>query len=371
MTVAPIRLLAALSFLLFTSAFTPALSAAPFQVSGNLPGVVLQPLAGARGAAFITSITHAGDDRLFLTFRDGRVKIYSGGLIETPFLDLRGLVGTEGEGGLLSIAFHPRYAENGLFFVNYTDLQLDTVIARYQVSAQDPNQADPASRRVLMEIDQPFTNHKGGQIQFGPDGYLYIGMGDGGAADDPECRAQRDDTLLGKILRIDVDRNVNSAPFYGIPPDNPYRGADSVPDEVWARGLRNPVPLLVRPRDRRPLHRRRGAEPARGDRPAARGQPGRRELRLEGDGGDALLQHPGLPRLHAPVQLRRADAADPRVPDGGEPDLLGHRRLRLPGRPDAAAPRNLPVRRLLRRGDLGRPAPDRGRLARSASSPTA
>jgi len=215
---------------------------AVFPVAGDLPGVSLQPLGGASGLAFPTALTHAGDDRLFVTLRDGRIVIYAnGGIVGQPFLDIRNLVSTQGEGGLLSTAFHPRFSQNGFFFVNYTDRSsFDTIIARYQVSPGNPNQADPSSARVLLRIDQPFTNHNGGQIQFGPDGYLYIGMGDGGSANDPECRAQRDNTLLGKMLRIDVDQNVNSSPFYGIPSDNPFRGNGGMPDEVWASGLRNP-----------------------------------------------------------------------------------------------------------------------------------
>jgi glucose/arabinose dehydrogenase len=218
---------------------------AVFTVSGDLPGVVLQSQAGARDLAFPTSLVNAGgigDSRLFLTLREGRIVIFqNGAVLPAPFLDIRSLIGTEGEGGLLSVAFHPRFAENGFFFVNYTDRGVDnTIIARYKVSEGNPNVADPASGRVLLRIDQPFTNHNGGQLQFGPDGYLYIGMGDGGAGGDPACRAQRDDTVLGKMLRIDVDQNVDSSPFYGIPDDNPFRGNDGVPDEVWARGLRNP-----------------------------------------------------------------------------------------------------------------------------------
>lgn len=218
---------------------------AVFPVAGDLPGVVLQPQAGASGLAFPTSLTHAGgagDDRLFLTLRDGRVVIFANGaILAQPFLDIRNLVSTQGEGGLLSMAFHPRFAENGFFFVNYTDnASFDTIVARYEVSAGNPNQADTGSARVLLRIDQPFSNHNGGQIQFGPDGYLYVGMGDGGSGNDPGCRAQRNDTLLGKMLRIDVDQNVGSSPFYGIPADNPFRGNDGVLDEIWAKGFRNP-----------------------------------------------------------------------------------------------------------------------------------
>jgi glucose/arabinose dehydrogenase len=217
----------------------PAPADGPFTVAGTLPGVSLEQVA--TGLASPTSIAHAGDDRLFITLRDGRIVVFEGGrVLPQPFLDIRSLVTSGGERGLLGLAFHPDYAENGFFFVNYTNLDGDTVIARLQVSGNDRNRADAASRRTLLLIQQPFANHNGGQIQFGPDGYLYIGMGDGGAAFDPACRAQREDELLGKMLRIDVDQNVNAAPFYGIPADNPFRGAGNPPDEVWSSGLRNP-----------------------------------------------------------------------------------------------------------------------------------
>jgi len=210
----------------------------PFTVSGTVPGVTLQQLAS--GLDSVTSITHAGDDRLFLTLRSGRIVIFTGGAVKPQaFLDIRSLVNASGEGGFLSVAFHPRYAQNGFLFVNYTNHDLDTVIARYHVSA-NADQADPASGRILLTIPQPFDNHKGGQLQFGPDGYLYIGMGDGGSAFDPACRAQRTDVLLGKMLRIDVDQNVSAAPFYGIPADNPFRGPGDPLDEIWATGVRNP-----------------------------------------------------------------------------------------------------------------------------------
>lgn len=211
---------------------------APFPVAGTLQGIRLEQVAS--GLASVTGITHAGDSRLFVVLREGRILIRgNNGFLVQPFLDIRSLVNTGGEGGLLSVAFHPRFAENGFLFVNYTNSALDTVIARYHVST-DPNRADPGSARTLLVIDQPFDNHKGGQIQFGPNGYLYIGMGDGGAAFDPSCRAQREDTLLGKMLRLDVDQNTGAAPFYGIPSDNPFRGPGGLADEVWALGLRNP-----------------------------------------------------------------------------------------------------------------------------------
>jgi glucose/arabinose dehydrogenase len=139
-----------------------------------------------------------------------------------------------GEQGLLSVAFHPDYIFNGLFYVDYTDLSGATVIARYQVSS-NPNAADPTSAAILLRIPQPFANHNGGQLQFGSDGNLYIGMGDGGSAGDPLNNAQNLNSLLGKILRIDV-----SILPYAIPPDNPFLGSFNAAPEIWAYGLRNP-----------------------------------------------------------------------------------------------------------------------------------
>ncbi len=124
--------------------------------------------------------------------------------------------------------------------MDYTNAAGDTVIARYQASAGNADLADPASGVILMTISQPFSNHNGGQLQFGPDGYLYIGMGDGGSANDPQCNGQRSDSLLGKLLRIDVNQNADTPPFFGIPPSNPFAAAGSPADRIWAMGLRNP-----------------------------------------------------------------------------------------------------------------------------------
>jgi glucose/arabinose dehydrogenase len=178
-------------------------------------------------------LQHAGDGsgRLFVIEKVGRIRVVQDGqLLETPFMDIVERVGSSGnEQGLLGMAFHPTYAENGFFYVNYTDVNGDTVIARYQVTA-DANIADPNSEVVLLTADQPFRNHNGGVLAFGPDGYLYAGLGDGGSAGDPNGNGQSLDTLLGKILRLDV----NSADPYAIPPDNPFG------NEIWAYGLRNP-----------------------------------------------------------------------------------------------------------------------------------
>ena len=202
------------------------------------PAVELEPVAD--GLTSITGITHAGDGRLFLTIQRGTIVIWDAtqGVHPTPFLDVSPLISCCGERGLLSTAFHPAYAQNGFFFINYTDLNGDTVVARYRVTA-DPNVADPLSAAILLAIDQPEANHNGGQLQFGPDGFLYIGMGDGGGGDDPFCNGQSNSTLLGKMLRIDVDQSVDTAPFHGIPPDNPFL-ATGGPPEAWAKGLRNP-----------------------------------------------------------------------------------------------------------------------------------
>lgn len=185
-------------------------------------------------------VTHAGDGsgRIFVVEKQGTIRIIQDGkVLPTPFLDITPVVRSTGnEQGFLSFAFHPKYKENGYLFVSYSDLQGDTAIARYQVSTADPNVADPASAKQILWSDQPYSNHNGGLIKFGPDGYLYVGMGDGGSAGDPLNAGQDRQTLLGKILRIDID---NGDP-YAIPTDNPYaNGRDGKP-EIWTYGWRNP-----------------------------------------------------------------------------------------------------------------------------------
>lgn len=192
----------------------------------------------AQGFSGITEVVNAGDSRLFVVEKSGRIKILNpdGTTKATPFLQLpSNMLGSSNEQGLLGLAFHPNYATNGYFYVNYVNSSGNTVIARYSVSSSDPDLADTASASILLTIDQPFSNHNGGTLKFGPDGYLYIGMGDGGSAGDPGNRAQNLNLLLGKMLRIDVD---GGSP-YAIPADNPYVGIDGA-DEIWAVGLRNP-----------------------------------------------------------------------------------------------------------------------------------
>lgn len=172
-----------------------------------------------------------GSGRLFIIEKAGIIRILENGqLLNEPFLDITDRVGSRGnEQGLLGLAFHPRYEENGWFYVNYIDTNGDTVLARFQVSSE-ANRSDPGSELRLLGVDQPYPNHNGGALAFGPDGYLYAGLGDGGAAGDPQGNAQSLDTLLGKILRLDVD----SGEPYAIPGDNPFG------NEIWAYGLRNP-----------------------------------------------------------------------------------------------------------------------------------
>ena len=172
-----------------------------------------------------------GSGRLFVIEKVGRIRIMQDGqLLEASFLDITDRVGSSGnEQGLLGLAFHPQYAQNGRFFVNYTDKNGDTSISRFQVT-NDPNIADPASEVKILGVDQPFANHNGGVLVFGPDGYLYAGLGDGGSQGDPFGNAQNTGVLLGKILRLDVD----SAEPYTVPADNPFG------NEIWHYGLRNP-----------------------------------------------------------------------------------------------------------------------------------
>ncbi len=184
-------------------------------------------------------IVSAGDERLFIVEKEGRIQILrpGGQVNEEPFLDIAGRVNANGgERGLLGLAFHPDYANNGYFYVNYTGGNGESRIARFTRSGQDPDLADPDSEKRLLTVDQPFSNHNAGDLTFGPDGYLYFGLGDGGSGGDPIDAGQDRQNLLGKILRIDVD---NGDP-YAIPPDNPFAMDDETLDEIWLLGLRNP-----------------------------------------------------------------------------------------------------------------------------------
>lgn len=206
-------------------------------LANDLPVLTFTPVA--QGLQRPVAITHAADGsgRLFITEQAGRVRILKAGtLLDPPFLDLSGAVSCCGERGLLSIAFPPGGAGSGRFYVNYTDLAGDTVVARYLIGP-DPDRAVPTSEEVVLRVQQPYSNHNGGQLAFGPDGFLYIGMGDGGSAGDPQDRAQNPAELLGKLLRIDVE---SGAATYTVPPTNPFRTTPGYRPEIWAVGLRNP-----------------------------------------------------------------------------------------------------------------------------------
>jgi len=189
-------------------------------------------------------VTHAGDGsgRLFVVEQSGAIRaIKDGAVLGQPFLDVSGLISRQAlesdytERGLLGLAFHPHYAENGLFYINYTDVNGHSVISRYSVSADDPDRAEATSATPLLYVEQPYANHNGGQMAFGPDGYLYISLGDGGSGGDPQGNGQNLATLLGKILRIDV----TVAEGYTIPADNPFAEREGARPEIWAWGLRN------------------------------------------------------------------------------------------------------------------------------------
>jgi glucose/arabinose dehydrogenase len=188
-------------------------------------------------------VPNDGSGRFFIVEQPGTIRIVSGGtLVSTPFLDIHTKVDFGGEKGLLGLAFHPNYTQNPRFYLNYDRLsgsQMQTVIAQYQASSASSNQAAPNSERILFTVDQPFANHKGGQLAFGPDGFLYIGLGDGGSGGDPLGNGQSLGTLLGKILRIDVDHTSTGLP-YAIPSDNPFVSTSGARAEIWAYGFRNP-----------------------------------------------------------------------------------------------------------------------------------
>jgi len=204
--------------------------------------IELQRVTG--GLEVPVGLAHAGDGsgRLFVVEKAGRIRVLENGmLLAAPLLDIVERVGSEqSEQGLLGLAFHPGFAQNGRFYVNYTDRQGDTVISRFSMASGwepgGPPVADPGSEVALLKLDQPASNHNGGHLAFGPDGYLYIGTGDGGGAGDRYGNGQNGATLLGAMLRIDVD----GGEPYAIPADNPFVGDPGVRDEIWALGLRNP-----------------------------------------------------------------------------------------------------------------------------------
>jgi glucose/arabinose dehydrogenase len=211
------------------SRFDPARVAVDVEAVTAIPGNPLDAVAPGDGTG-----------RLFIVDQGGRVWIVADGKrAETPFLDIGSKVSGGSEQGLLGLAFHPGYPGNPRFYTDYTNVDGDTVVSEWRVSTTDPGRADPGSERILLTVDQPYPNHNGGDVVFGPDGYLYITLGDGGSAGDPQGNGQRLDTLLAKILRIDVDKPSGGRP-YGIPSDNPFQGKADARPETYVTGLRNP-----------------------------------------------------------------------------------------------------------------------------------
>ena len=316
-------------------------------------GVRLQRIGTFRDPVYVTA--PPGDRRrVFVVEQSGRIMLLLGGKrVQRPFLDLSGEITFGGEQGLLSMAFAPDYASSGRFYVDYTDRNGDTRIVEYRRSGRSPNVANRASRRVVLGIDQPYPNHNGGLVLFGPDGYLYIGMGDGGSAGDPENRAQNLDSLLGKILRIDP--RAGSSGQYSSPPSNPFVGRDGR-DEIYAYGLRNPW--------RFSFDRRRGdlyigdvgqnelEEIDFARRGAARG--------ATTAGAASRAAAATTPRAIARARRRRCSST---AATAGECSVTGGVVVRDP-RP-AGARRPLSLRRLLRRPD---PQPPRERRSRDRAT---
>jgi glucose/arabinose dehydrogenase len=213
---------------------SPAVCAAGPIVAG-VPALRAQVVASGLEHPLDLQAPRADHQRVFVVEQAGRVRVVKNGeLAATPFLDISDRIRSGGERGLLGLAFHPRYATNRRFFVNYTDVHGDTRISEFRSTSDDA--ADPASERIVLAAAQPFANHNGGGLAFGPDGLLYIGLGDGGSSGDPFGNAQNLATPLGKILRIDVDQG---SP-YGVPPDNPFASIPGAFPAIWAYGLRNP-----------------------------------------------------------------------------------------------------------------------------------
>jgi len=198
----------------------------------------LQEVASGFERPLLVTNANDGSNRLFVVDQNGFIWVVIDGVVQKqPFLDVSGLISTNGnERGLLGLAFHPQFKTNGQFYINYTDVNGNTAVARYTVLASNPNVGDVNSASFVIQIKQPFPNHNGGNLAFGPDGYLYIGMGDGGSQGDPNGNGQNPKALLGKLLRLDVD----SAQPYATPKDNPTATNPDFAPEVWAMGFRNP-----------------------------------------------------------------------------------------------------------------------------------
>jgi glucose/arabinose dehydrogenase len=220
-----------------TTDATPAATepAAPLDI--NRITITLEPFAEVDGGPLAMAVPDDGTGRLFVAAKDGQIWVVNadGSVLRDPMIDLTSRVTGGGEQGLLGIALHPTFPTDPRVFVDYTDTNGDTVVASLRLDAANPNRLDPASEERILFVDQPYANHNGGALAFGPDGYLYVSLGDGGSGGDPQDNGQRLDTLLGKILRLDVD----GTDTYEVPDDNPFAAGGGKP-EIWLYGLRNP-----------------------------------------------------------------------------------------------------------------------------------
>jgi glucose/arabinose dehydrogenase len=214
---------------------TPRPTSAPTSVDFE---VTVEPFAEVPGGPLAIAAPADGSGRLFIASQAGQIWSVDadGNVAPNPMVDLSSRLRSGGEQGLLGLALHPEFPSDPRAFVNYTDENGDTIIASIALDPANPERFDPGTHRQLLSIDQPYANHNGGATVFGPDGYLYLALGDGGAGGDPHDNGQRLDTLLGKILRIDVDADGRD---YAIPSDNPFADAEGM-DEIWHYGLRNP-----------------------------------------------------------------------------------------------------------------------------------
>ena len=216
---------------------TPSASCAAGAVVQGAPSLIATRVVAGLSSPLDLQSAPGDRSRLFVVEQAGRIRVIrSNAVVVAPFLDISARISSGGERGLLGLAFHPQYASNGRFFVNYTDRSGDTHISEFKAPTPGGDTADPTSEREILFVSQPFANHNGGGLAFGPDGFLYIGLGDGGSGGDPQGSGQNLGTRLGKLLRIDVN---GTAPF-AVPPDNPFVTRPGARPEIWAYGLRNP-----------------------------------------------------------------------------------------------------------------------------------
>ena len=224
-----------------SSSLTPTASPSTVPFDPTAVSITLEPYAVVPGSPLAITAPRDGSGRLLVATKLGQIRIIRDGALDPqPMLDIADLVSGGYEQGLLGIAVHPAFPDDPRIVVDYTNVDGDTVVASYRLDPADPDRLDPASAVTILAVDQPFANHNGGAVAFGPDGYLYIALGDGGGGGDPLETGERLDTLLGKILRVDIDAAGSGDAAYATPADNPFVGVPGARPEIWLTGLRNP-----------------------------------------------------------------------------------------------------------------------------------